>query len=236
MATKTTETVDVETTVEKKPKATTKTATTKSKDTTTNNDDVLKALMKEIEDLKKQVGEKKESDGVGQLMDVLSSVTSNNTNQLPQRVKVMSLVHNTLVLSPDTGQPFTFNRFGHTITMRTSQLEEILSVPAYRQQAEDLLFYVCDPLIAEDQELTEFYEIANKDKIEYITSLCDDMCVELLCGLSQGLITSITTAIIEDISNGESYDRNRLVDIKKRLGIDIESKAEELSRVKSNRQ
>lgn len=216
--------------------------TTKKKETTTKvaKDDTLALLMKQIEEMRQQLEQQKEEkNGMEQLIEALKGTQAqSNGKVLSQKVKVVSLISNTLVLSTEEfggGTVFTFKKFGDIVTMRTSQLEQILSIQGYRRQAEDMLFYICDADIVEDQDLTDYYDGIDKSKIEYITSLTEDNCIDLLCGLSEGLRTSITTSICENIAKGMKYDRNRLAIIKEKLNIDIESIAEELKRVESKK-
>lgn len=226
-------------TTEQNKETTTKATTTKPKTTTKakttevdTNAEMLKTLMAQMEAMKAELeATKQEKSSMSELVEALKGDKSTN-KALPQRVKVISLVDNILVLSTlpnGGGTVFTFPSFGHAITIRTSQLEDILSVPAYRSQAEEPLFYICDTAIVEDQQLTDVYENIDKDRIEYIKTLGEDLCVDLFCGLGERLKESVVSFYVENIAkHGISYDRNRLGMILDRTGIDIEAKAKDM--------
>ena len=222
----------------KATKTTTKTTATKAttaKDKTTEadaNTELLKTLMAQMEAMKAELeATKQEKSSMSELVEALKGETSTNKT-LPQRVKVISLVDNTLVLSTlpnGGGTVFTFPKFGHAITIRTTQLEDILSVQAYRMQAEEPLFYICDASVVEDQQLTDVYENIDKDRVEYIKTLSEDLCVDLFCGLGERLKESIVSHFVENIAKHDvAYDRNRLGAILERTGIDIEAKAKDM--------
>lgn len=228
-------TTDTNTEVKETKPKTTKTTTKVAKvEEVAPSAEMLKAIMEQMEAMKAEIElAKSEKSSMSELVDALRGNT-NETKGLPTRVKIISLVHNTLVLSTKPnggGTPYVFKKFGDSVTMRTTELEDILSIQGYRRQAEEPLFYIADSTVAEDQGLSDIYETVNKDKVEYITSLCDDMCVDLFCGLGEKLQESIVCKIVEDMAkNGVKYDRNRLGDIKTRTGVDIESKVDDMKR------
>lgn len=227
----------VETTdTNKEVKTTTTTKATKPKATATKevdtNAELLKTIMAQMEAMKAELeATKQEKSSMSELVEALRSGSDSNKT-LPQRVKIISLVNNPLVLSTQPnggGTPFTFKKFGDTITIRTSQLEDILSIQGYRSQAEEPLFYICDSDIVEDQGLSDAYEKIDKERIEHITSLSEDICVDMFCGLGERLKESVSSNIVENIAKlGMSYDRNRLGMILDKTGIDIESKARDM--------
>ena len=82
------------------------------------------------------------------------------------------------------------------ITMKTSELEEILSIQAYRNQAEQGYFYILDKDIVEDQDLTEAYEhISNKEAIEHVMNLYSDECGDIFCGWNKNMQKSLAAQI-----------------------------------------
>ena len=225
----------VETTdTNKEVKITTTTKPTKPKTTkeVDANAELLKTIMEQMEAMKAELeATKQEKSSMSELVEALKGGSDSNKT-LPQRVKIISLVNNTLVLSTQPnggGTPFTFKKFGDTITIRTSQLEDILSIQGYRRQAEEPLFYICDSNVVEDQGLSDVYEKIDKERIEHITSLSEDICVDMFCGLGERLKESVSSNIVENIAKlGMSYDRNRLGMILDKTGIDIESKARDM--------
>ena len=164
-----------------------------------------------------------------QLQSQVGGTQKKVNDNLPNKVKVVNLLSQTLNLSTEPmggGKVFTFEGFGDMVTMKTSHLEDILSIPIYRKEAEQMFFYICSPEIVEDQDLTDSYENGiTEETVRFITSLQDDKCVDMFVGLSKGLQDSISTKIAEDMAKGIDYDRNRLADIQMRTEIDIQDMA-----------
>lgn len=164
-----------------------------------------------------------------QLQSQVGGTQKKVNDNLPNKVKVVNLLSQTLNLSTEPmggGKVFTFEGFGDMVTMKTSHLEDILSIPVYRKEAEQMFFYICSPEIVEDQDLTDSYENGiTEETVRFITSLQDDKCVDMFVGLSKGLQDSISTRIAEDMAKGVDYDRNRLADIQMRTEIDIQDMA-----------
>lgn len=164
-----------------------------------------------------------------QLQSQVGGTQKKVNDNLPNKVKVVNLLSQTLNLSTEPmggGKVFTFEGFGDMVTMKTSHLEDILSIPVYRKEAEQMFFYICSPEIVEDQDLTDSYENGiTEETVRFITSLQDDKCVDMFVGLSKGLQDSISTKIAEDMAKGIDYDRNRLADIQMRTEIDIQDMA-----------
>lgn len=215
----------------RKPKA-----ENENKDTTTdvvveNNktdekDELLKQMMAKIAELEAQI----KDTNTKEINTATTTVEKSNVQV--SRVKVVSLLENQLNLSTEpngAGKVFTFNKLGDMVTMRVSDLEDVLSIPSYREQAEKGYFYICDANIVEEQDLTYAYEKINDEKsIRKIEALDDDSCVDMFLGLKDELQTSIATKMAEDLTKGKALDRNRLAKIKIEGGIDIEKMADEL--------
>lgn len=212
-------------------------------------DDVTKMMeemQKQILELQKQLKESndkvkdsnKEKSDLQQLVEMLQS-NNQNEKQLSKKVKVMSLVPNKYNLTTEIGgrgKAFTFDDFGDIVTMKTTELEEILSVQKQRTQAEQGYFYILDKDIVEDQELEDNYKnISDKNTLEKVMNLVSDECVDIFCGLVEDLQISIATKMAEMINNGIRLDRNRLAEISMRADVDIEKIANELIRTNKNK-
>lgn len=221
-------------------KATTQEVTTPTLDDTAN---ALALMQKQIEELQKQLLEsQKKVDKADEEKSVLEKlVESLQENRqdgaekaLPKKVKVMSLTPNKYNLTTEAdgqGKQFTFEKIGDVITMRTSELEEILSIRKFREQAEEGYFYILDEAIVEDQDLTDAYKtIADKEGLLKVMSLEDDESVDVFCNLPTDLRESVATKMAEDILDGKRIDRNRIADISRRTDIDIEKIAETLKK------
>lgn len=194
------------------------------------------ALQKQLAESTEKVEKTdKEKSDLQQLVEALKSNENTETKNLPKKVKVISLVPNIYNLTTQEngkGKAFTFKEFGQMITMKTSELEEILSIQAYRNQAEQGYFYILDKDIVEDQDLTEAYEhISNKEAIEHVMNLDSDECVDIFCGLNKDMQESLAAQIAENMANGTRLDRNRIADISMRTDIDIEKIAEQFSKI-----
>ena len=194
------------------------------------------ALQKQLAESTEKVEKTdKEKSNLQQLVEALKSNENTETKNLPKKVKVISLVPNIYNLTTQEngkGKAFTFKEFGQMITMKTSELEEILSIQAYRNQAEQGYFYILDKDIVEDQDLTEAYEhISNKEAIEHVMNLDSDECVDIFCGLNKDMQESLAAKIAENMAKGARLDRNRIADISMRTDIDIEKIAEQFSNI-----
>ena len=152
---------------------------------------------------------------------------------LPKRVKVVNLLSNHLNLVTSYNKIYKMGTFGATVTMKTSDLEDILSDQKYRKQAEEGFFYICDEAIVEDNDLTDFYETINdKSAIEHIISLKEDSCVDMFLSLSDTMKESVSSAMAEELIKGKFLDKNRLSTIQIKTGIDIEEMAEIIKQAK----
>lgn len=146
---------------------------------------------------------------------------------LPKRVKVVNLLSNRLNLVTSFGKIYNFIKFGDMVTMKTSDLEDILSNQKFRQQAEDGFYYICDEAIVEDNDLTDVYErINDKQAIEYIMTLKDDSCVDMFVSLSDAMKESVSSAMADKLASGVFLDKNRLSTIQIKTNIDIEAMAD----------
>ena len=196
---------------------------TKEKEKENNSDAIIAELMRQVQSLTEKLNEKEQS-----------KTKTVSTKTLPTKVKVISLIPNQYNLSTmegGSGKIFSFPKMGSTVIMRTSELEDVLSVAKYREQAENGYFYICDSDVVEELGL-DYSNICDDKMMKDIISLKDDNSVNLFCGLSNEVKQSVATKIAEDLADGKRLDRNRLHDIKKLTDIDIEKKSEELIAVR----
>lgn len=205
-----------------------------------NTADMIIQMQKQMEELQKQLlASQKKVDSISQektdlqtLVETLKGGVSQN-NMLPKKVKVMSLVPNKYNLCTQErgrGRIYTFLEFGDIVTMKTSELEEILSIQKQRKQAEQGYFYILDKDIVADQDLEDVYETINtKEIMEHVFRLDNDDCVEVFCGLDKNLQESVATQIAEMLNSGVKLDRNKIADIAFKTDIDIEEIAKRLS-------
>lgn len=215
--------------------------------TATVNDDkeMIKKLMAQMKEQEKQMkalqtkvnNANKEKTDLEKLVDALKENGVNENKNLPKKVKIISLIPNVYNLTTQPngkGRAYTFKNIGDMVTMKTADLEDILSIPSYREQAEKGYFYILDENIVADQDLTDEYnEICNEDMVNKVCVLDNDDCVDMFCNMGENMRNSIATKIAENINDGMRIDRNRLADIQLRTDIDIEKIAKVL---KNNKQ
>ena len=215
-----------------RPKGSTNKATTETKkvvEKKDNNEELIKQLMEQVASLTKQVEDaKNEKTDLQQLVSVLQSNGGQNNN-LPKKVKVISLLENKLNLSTQpngAGKVYTFAKLGDSKVIRMQDLEEILSIVQYREQAEKGYFYICNADIIEEFGLTEEYEhIVNDKVLSDVETLKSDNAVDIFVGLNKTVQGSLARKMAENIANGERLDRNKLEDIRLATDIDIEKMA-----------
>ncbi len=190
-----TKTVDIDKELETKEKV-------KVENTNIVSQDEFNKVQKEKDDLATMLAQLQAQ--MIQLQSQVGGTQKKVNDNLPNKVKVVNLLSQTLNLSTEPmggGKVFTFEGFGDMVTMKTSHLEDILSIPVYRKEAEQMFFYICSPEIVEDQDLTDSYENGiTEETVRFITSLQDDKCVDMFVGLSKGLQDSISTKIAEDMA------------------------------------
>lgn len=204
---------------------------------TKNDSDIIAELMAQVKALTETV-QKQESEktDMKELIETLKSsqnvVAAERKRDLPSKTKVVSLMQNQYNLSTlDNGQGkvFSFPKFGHVITMRTSDLEDVMSISKYREQAEKGYFYICDADVVEELGLTDDYKnIIDEDAMKHVLKLSSDSAVDMFCSMDRHMQDSISTKIAENIMNNKPVDRNRVFEIKRKTNIDIEKMAEDL--------
>ena len=208
-----------------------KTSTKTTKVETNANDDIIKSLQATILALSEELKSlKTQNNNVEQKKD--------EQKVLPKKVKVMSLMPTILNLTTEKdgqGKIFTFKDIGDIITMKTTELEEILSVQGYRTQAEQGYFYILDKDIVADQELEDFYErICNKQELENVINMTADDAVEKFCAFDENMQQAIAVKIAENMNEGMEVDLNKLRKISMKTDIDIIRVADSLKMAKKH--
>jgi uncharacterized protein with von Willebrand factor type A (vWA) domain len=203
-----------------------------------NDKEMIQKLMEQMNNLQKQVEEqKKEKTDLQQLVEVLKEQPKEQKVSVSKKVKIVSLIPNRYNLTTESnghGKQFSFNNIGDIITIKVTDLEDILSIPEYRKQAEEGWFYILDKDVVADQDLTDCYEKIHDEKtIEHIMNLSDNSCVDMFVNLSKEMRQSLASKMAENMNNGIKLDRNRLSDINARCGIDIEEMAKVLNKTKN---
>lgn len=208
-----------------------------------SNDELIKQLMEQVANLTKQVEDaKKQADSANneksdlqQLVDALQS-NQRPIDKLPTKVKVISLLENQLNLSTQPsgqGKVYSFTKLGDAKVIRMQDLEEILSIAQYRDQAEKGYYYICNADVIEEFGLTEEYEHIFNDKVlADVETLKSDNAVDIFVGLNKTVQDSLARKMAENIVNGARLDRNKLEDIRLATDIDIEKMANDFKEFK----
>lgn len=170
----------------------------------------------------------------------MGGTTTEPKKEKTKKVKVVNLLNMKLNLSTEgfgNGRLFQFDDYGSVVSMSATHLEDILSIGAFRKQAEEGWFYICDNDIVEEMDLADAYEVIHDKKtIDYIATLSEDVCVDMFCGLSNAMKESVATLMAEKINSGKPLDRNRLADIQMRTEVDVEEIAKGLKEVQDRAQ
>lgn len=197
-----------------------------------DQNDMIAKLMAQMEEqakamarLQEQVNNaNKEKSDLQTLVDALKSNGSNEVKDAtPKRIKIISLVPNIYNLSTKPngeGVVYKFEGIGDTKQIRTSDLEDILSVTNYRKQAEEGYFIISNKEFLEEQDIDVKY---SQDVIDDVCVLGSDYAVEVLCSMDEKLRDSLLVKIAENIVSGKKIDRNRVFDIKEKIGEDIDT-------------
>lgn len=208
-----------------------------------SNDELIKQLMEQVANLTKQVEDaKKQADSANneksdlqQLVDALQA-NQRPIDKLPTKVKVISLLENQLNLSTQPsgqGKVYSFAKLGDAKIIRMQDLEEILSIAQYRDQAEKGYYYICNADVIEEFGLTEEYEHIFNDKVlADVETLKSDNAVDIFVGLNKTVQDSLARKMAENIANGARLDRNKLEDIRLATDIDIEKMANDFKEFK----
>lgn len=212
---------------------------TKTEDTNINEkDEELKKVSQERDNLAELIKQMQmQMNEMQKQIDKNSTpnIVVEQTKVVSRKAKVISLIQNFLILSTEemgAGRVFKFPKYGDSNTIKLDDLDKILSIPAYRKQAEKGIFYICDADIVEELGLTEEYEKLNDKKaIDSILELNSEMDVDRFLGMSKMMQESTATKMAENINQGKYYDRNLLAKISRNSNFNIEKMAEDLKRI-----
>lgn len=197
-----------------------------------DNNDMIKMLMAQMEDLKKQIQNvNQEKSGLQQLVDTLKG-NSNSTKQTvgSKKIKCINLMHNPLNVStePDgMGRVFSFQNYGDAQFIKFDFLSDIVS--SYPYTMEHGLLYICDKEAVEELGLSDEYKkIYDKETLDKLIYLREETDVDLLIGMEKNLQESIVIKIAQLLNANEKMDFNYLRKIKEETGYDIEQIAKDI--------
>lgn len=213
------------------------TVTNVSSDTVENKnnyEEVINNLFKEIERLKKQIENDKETplniskneSYEGNDLDEFNKIKINQDDY----IKVVSLTPFQLNLTCEpkgAGKCFTFRGFGQTKRVLYSDLVKILeNAHSFLEKA---YFYIMDKRVIRRHGLDDLYEkILTKEKIEAIIEGNSNDAVSLFKSASESQQLIIVEMLIEKlVKDPDSVDLNMVDKISRASGVKIQEKAEE---------
>lgn len=214
----------------RKTESTPKVETTKTE--STDNTELIKQLMAQIEEQNKKMAEMQEKLANAQAQTVV--VTNDSTKFVGRKIKLINLMHNILNVSTGTrgkGRVYTFNNYGDSKLIKFDDVCDIVS--SYPYTVENGLVYIADKDVVEFLGLTEEYsKIYDKKLIDEIVLLKEDKDADLFMGMEKNLRESTATAIAERINSGENVNFNVIRRIKDECGIDILKLADDIKAIK----
>ena len=141
-----------------------------------------------------------------------------------KKIKIISLIGNPLNLSTELGRKYPLEYYGHSRMIRYDDLESIV---AKHSRFIDC-FYICDKDAVRELGLEEEYEkMVDKNSMDKIANLEDDIAVEMFKGLSPKLQDNATDMIVEKLVAGQAFDENKIYAINQYTGKDLRKIAED---------
>ncbi|MGL5767089.1 MAG: hypothetical protein ACRCX8_15750 [Sarcina sp.] len=151
-----------------------------------------------------------------------------------KKIKVISLIDNELNMTTEPmgqGRIFSFPKFGYEHRIKFDDLEDIVHV--HRWLFEKGLAYICDHDAIVELGLEEECEaILDKKGIESIAKLESPEDVAMFKGLSKDMQEKVSDMIAKAIVNGENRDLNKLSEIQRDTGFDIQKLAQDMKEIK----
>ena len=180
-----------------------------------NNSDsiILEELKKENDLLKTEQesrNEKIESSNSVSL-DASKNISYSDINPL-KLIKVISLSDGGVSLktkSSGDGKVFRFDKFGHSVTITYSDLQDIISTD--RSFIEDGFVYICDKDVVKNNYLEDAYsKFLTIETINNIFSFPKDEIIDMIQNTTEALQESIISFVVKKINNGEYVDMNKV--------------------------
>lgn len=210
-------------------------------------EDKVKVADKEKEALKKQNNEM--ADALKQMQEQMKLMQSQMLMQsqsqpnivleqnkdITRTVKVTSLVDNVLTLSTSKNgmkpcHTTKFDKYGQTKSILFTQLQQMLSYHTGQ-------FEIGKVILTSKQDYNDlgigyiYDSIVLKDKIDEIVLLKEDDAIDAIFEMNEDMQEKIVDMIARRIVSGESYDYNKIKQLKDE-GYDVEAIAEEIKNVR----
>lgn len=166
------------------------------------------------------------------LQTLIEALKNNNGNNLPNYITVISLVPNQYNISTESngkGTCYSFSELGESKIISLDNVQKIMGVSKYRQQAEKGYFYMLE------DEVNDYFRLdptSNTiDDIKAIVNLSSDDCVDRFVKLDEKLQKSLADKMALDMANGVKLDRNKINEIYDATNIDIIEMSKMLKKV-----
>ena len=227
-------------------KTSTKTTTTLSKTSDTNNAEMEEIVTKnkqledEINELKAMLQTLMEKSvptiRANDTVDAAVSVTT--TEELPEplpnkKIKIVSLYYGTLNLTDGHGTKLTFNKYGDTKNCLYGKLVDIINHDL--KFAEAGMFYIADKAAVYHLGLSDAYKsIQPKEVLNNIYKYDDNTINNICATLTNEQKDAMSFGLAKRIHDGEKLDLNKIAVVSQAIGIDIAKLVEEMQEVDRN--
>ena len=196
----------------------------------------LKAKNDEMAEMLKQMQEQMKT--MQAQMNVQNQTQPNiileQNKDITRTVKVTSLVGNILTLSTTKNgmkpcHTTRFDKYGQTKSILFTQMQQILSY--HISQFEDGKVILNSQQDYNDLGIGYIYDsIMFKDKIDELILLKDENAINTILEMNESMQEKIIDLIAQKLANGESYDYNKIKELKDE-GFDVEAIADEIKNV-----
>ena len=196
----------------------------------------LKAKNNEMAEMLKQMQEQMKMMQTQMNMQNQSqpNIILEQNKDITRTIKVTSLVGNILTLSTmkngnKAGKTYRFDKYGQTQNILFTDMQAILIY--HRRQFENGLVILSDEKDYNDLGIGYICNSAIlKDKIDEIVTLKDENAIDTIFDMNEAMQEKIIDLIAQKLASGESYDYNKIKELKDE-GFDVEAIAEEIKNV-----
>lgn len=176
-------------------------------------------LQKENEELKKQLQmvlnklSQEEKTVTSDDKDIAATPEENTYKEINplKLINVISLSDGGVSLrtAPTGGKIFRFDKFGHTIPITYTDLQDVIATN--RAFIEDGTVYICDKDVVKNNYLEDVYsKFLTVEMINNIFSFSTEKIVEMVSNTTETLQESIISFIVKKINNNEYVDMNKV--------------------------
>lgn len=165
----------------------------------------------------------------------MNEMPSTHQRTQNKKIKVTSLTYGNLSLYAPNRGFLRFQKYGETLTVSYDQLCDYVN--ACRNAAESGMFYIANPDIVEELDLTEYYKnILTVDVVKGILSdeIAPEDCEDILLNSTKTQKETLGDILIEEVYTGRFANLNKINTISHLLGIDIMKKVGEIQQLQEN--